>query len=284
MTLVVFDLGGTSVKHGIWHQHTLSETGAFSTPETYEGLVSAIQNILDDSIKTNRIDGLAFSMPGAVNVEASRVDGISAIPYIHGFDIFKDLSNRFSLPISIENDANCAGICELGLGAAKDARNVVFLVLGTGVGGAVFINRELYKGSHLFAGEFGIMRVTGQDTLSREGSAIALGNKHSEKLTAKEVFARYDSGEAEALKVVDEWLDVLATGLCNIQMALDPELVVLGGGVSKRRDLSELLSQRMLAKLEREGVSEIMPTITSCNYFNNANLIGAALNFESTFK
>lgn len=280
MTLLVFDLGGTSVKHGIWHQSVLSETGAFPTPETYEELVSTIQKVLDECKGSHEIEGLAFSMPGAVNVEASRVDGISAIPYIHGFDIFTDLEKRFSLPISIENDANCAGICEVGIGAAQEAKNVVFLVLGTGVGGAVFINRELYKGSHLFAGEFGIMRVAGQDTLSREGSAIALGNKHPEKLTAKEVFARYDDGESVALEAVDEWLDTVASGLCNIQMALDPELIVLGGGVSKRHDLAELVSQRMLKKLEIDGVPEIMPTIKSCEYFNDANLIGAALNFE----
>src|SRR5699024_11964455 len=83
-------------------------------------------------------------------------DLISAIPYIHFTPIYDLFEKEFGLPVAIENDANCAGLCEVDRGAAKNGENIVFFVLGTGMGGSIFINRQLHKGSHMYCGEFGM--------------------------------------------------------------------------------------------------------------------------------
>lgn len=284
MALLAFDLGGTAVKHGVWQDDKLHRQASFKTPKTYEDLKGNLLEVLTANQDRFDFTGVAFSMPGAVNVEKSEIEGLSALPYIHGFNIFADLAETFDLPVTIENDANCAGICEVEVGVAKDANNVVFLVIGTGIGGSVFINRQLYKGSHLFAGEFGFMRYVGSKTWSMQGSAVVLGKTHPDQLTAKAVFEAYDQEDELATKLVDDWLDIIVKGLYNIQMTIDPELIVIGGGVSKREDLPELIRQKLLVMLEHEKVSHIMPQIASCQYFNDANLIGAALNFEKTIK
>ena len=230
------------------------------------------------------IEGVAFSAPGAVNVAERRIDGISAVPYIHHRPIFGELAESFGLPVTIENDANCAGIAEVQIGAGRKAENAVFVVIGTGVGGAIFIDRKLYKASHLFGGEFGLMKPRGEKTLSQLGTAVKAAERYSqikdEEIDGQALFALQEAGDAVADLIVKELYDQIALGLYNIQVSIDPDTVILGGGISARPELAEELSTRLYKLLAEEGVAEIMPTVTTCEFQNDANLLGAALNFE----
>ena len=281
MKLAVFDIGGSFVKYGLWDGQ-LSQTSKFPTPASYEEMQKELTKVVKSF--GSEIEGVAFSAPGAVNVKERRIDGISAVPYIHHRPIFDELAESFGLPVTIENDANCAGIAEVQIGAGRQAENAVFVVIGTGVGGAIFIDRKLYKASHLFGGEFGLMKPRGERTLSQLGTAVKAAERYSqikdEEIDGQALFALQEAGDAVADLIVKELYDQIALGLYNIQVSIDPDTVILGGGISARPELAEELSTRLYKLLAEEGVAEIMPTVTTCEFQNDANLLGAALNFE----
>lgn len=282
MSLAVFDIGGTSVKHGFWEKQSLSEVSAFPTPDTFEKLLEKFKQVIDAYDRS--IEGIAISSPGAVDQVKKQILGISAVEYIHKRPIFDEIEHYFDLPVTIENDANCAGIAEVILGVGKDSQNVAFVVLGTGVGGALFVERELYKGSHLFGGEIGLLKSQNTETFSSNGTLVKAANFYSEQtrtqVEGKELFALKENGDPIAAKLLDEMYQIMANNLYNIQVIFDPELIVLGGGISRRPDLAVELSTRLFNSLKKEGIEAIMPTIKCCKFQNDANLIGAALHFK----
>lgn len=286
MGLAVFDIGGSAVKYGKWENKQLSETGQFKTPETFEAMQKEMNNVI--TTFGNGITGVAISSPGAVNVKERRIDGISAVPYLHERPIFDELEAALGFSITIENDANCAGIAEMGLGAGQGMNHVAFVVIGTGVGGAIFINGQLYKGAHLFGGEFGLMVSRNGRNLSSNGTAVNTADRFSkeigEVITGKELFERYDAGDPAAIEAFDGMYAHLTDALYNIQVSIDPEMIIIGGGISARPDVTEEIRKRLYDQLVEFGVPGAMPEVTACQFLNDANLIGAAVNYENIMK
>ncbi|MHC5269873.1 ROK family protein [Enterococcus sp. LJL98] len=283
MALAVFDIGGSAVKYGRWENQALSLTGQFKTPATFEEMTTEMKAVIA-SFGTG-IEGVAISSPGAVNVDARRIDGISAVEYLHGRPIFDEFEKALGYKITIENDANCAGICEMGLGAGKDIQHAVFVVIGTGVGGAIFINGQLYKGAHLYGGEFGLLLNDNGRTLSSNGTAVNTAGRFSKEIgreiTGKELFELKDAGDPAATAALDEMYRHLSESLYNVQTSIDPEMIIIGGGISVRPDVTEEIRTRLLQLLEANLVAGAMPIVKACEFHNDANLIGAALNFEN---
>ncbi len=281
MKLAVFDLGGSAVKYGLYENDTLSHTSKFTTPKTMDELLVEMKKVVD-SFQPG-VTGIAMSSPGAVNVKERRIDGISAIEYIHNRPIYDEIESYLGLPVTIENDANSAGICEMRIGAGKGYNEAVFVVLGTGVGGTIFINNQIYRGAHLFGGEFGLMKGKKGQTLSRIGTGVKAALRYSqetgEEVDGKELFARSEKGDALAQQILNEMYDDIAEMIYNLQVSVDPEIVILGGGISARKELPEEIAKRVQQTLTEEEVPEIMPEIVPCQYQNDANLLGAALNF-----
>lgn len=284
--LLVFDWGGSAVKYGLWDGAQLSHQQQFKTPSTFAALKEKMQAIQEE-FATYGLTGVSISAPGAVDVPARRILGISAIPYIHNFDIFTELEELFQLPLTIENDANCAGLAEVYQGVAKDKKEVLFVVVGSGVGGAVFHEGRLLKGAHLFGGEFGLMLLDGVHSLSNLGTAVAMANRYCDvqqvprdTYSGKDVFALAEKGDVAAKLEVENFYNYLAQGLYNLQFTLDPEMIVIGGGVSALPGLAEELEKRVLSYLAKFGVKDFTPQVVPCQFRNDANLIGAAVNFQ----
>lgn len=281
MKLAVFDIGGSAVKYGSYAKDTLSQTSQFKTPQTMDDLKKEMKKVVDDF--QPGVTGVAISSPGAVNVKKRRIDGISAIEYLHHRPIFDELEDFFQLPVTIENDANSAGICEMRIGAGVGYKEAVFVVLGTGVGGTIFIDGQIYRGAHLFAGEFGLMKGKKEKILSMTGTGVKAAlfyNKETgEEIDGKELFLRSERNDELAKKILSDMYDNIAEMLYNVQVSLDPQIVILGGGISARKELPQEIEKRLKKMLEKEGVAEIMPEVVPCKYQNNANLLGAALNF-----
>ncbi len=284
--IAVFDIGGTTVKYGLFQDCQLSQVSHFKTPDSFEMLKQSMKNALDSFACV--VEGIAISAPGAVNEEKRRIDGISAVDYLHKRPIFDELEAYFKLPVTIENDANCAGICEMQIGAGKKFKQAVFIVLGTGVGGGVFVNRRLYKGAHLFGGEFGLMKGRKNTILSQNGTAVKAALKYSEQIgytiDGRELFSRSAEADPLAQNLLNEMYEDIAEMLYNVQVSLDPEVIILGGGISAREEISKGISQSLKEKLQKEGISEIMPQVLCCYYKNNANLLGAGLNYLDHLK
>ena len=151
------DVGGTSIKYGLLDEEghiiqTQSVKAPLSLLEMYEVFANAYYQYQDFHLQ-----GIALSMPGAVDSESGVIGGSSAYDYIHGPNIKKDLEEKFKIPVEIENDANCAALAEVWKGAASDVNDCCFIVSGTGIGGAIVKNKKIHKGVHLHGGEFGYM-------------------------------------------------------------------------------------------------------------------------------
>lgn len=288
MAILVFDMGGSAVKYGVWSQDSFVSKGKFSTPNTWEEMKAQLQQVRTSV--NEEIEGVGISAPGAVNAQARRIDGISAIPYIHGFDIYSELEAAFGVPVTIENDANCAGMAEFYQGAGKEFQQAAFVVIGTGVGGTLFQNGELVRGAHLYGGEFGLMILDQGKTFSQLGTAVQMAWRYCDRIgvdratiTGEEVFQRAEDGDAIAIEEVNKFYRYLAQGLFSIQFAFDPEVIIIGGGVSAKKGLLQEVDQRLKKMLADQALNDFVPLIKLCDYRNDANLVGAAANFQALY-
>lgn len=286
MGIQVFDFGGSAVKYGYWTGEKLEDISKFTTPATWEEMKAQLKAVLD--AQTKPITGVGISAPGAVDAAEKRIKGISAIPYIHGFNIYEELEVLFGLPVTIENDANCAGMAEFYQGAAKQNQDAIFVVIGTGIGGAVFSQGAIRKGAHLYGGEFGLMFLNGGKTFSTLGTAVQMAWRYCDRkgvertaFSGEEVFSLAEAGDALAQEEVENFYEYLTQGLFSIQFSYDPEIIVLGGGVSAKSGLLAEINRRMAAKLQEYGLLDFVPQIVLCEYRNDANLVGAAANYET---
>lgn len=285
MGILAFDIGGTAVKYALYEEQGLKETSSFQTPKNWEEMKANLYRVFE-SYAGRSIEGVAFSSPGTVDAVLGEIRGKSAVPYLHNFPILKELEDLFSLPVSIENDANCAALAEVEFGEAKESTNAAFFIIGSGIGGAIVINRELYKGSSLFAGEFGYMLQTAKDSLSMLASPVNVAGTYSKavglspSISGKELFERAEKGEAGAIEAVCHLYDELARGIYNILFVFNPDVVIIGGGISVRPDLLEKVDSRVKGLLEENGITDLPYEIKICRFHNDANLLGAVANFK----
>ena len=211
---------------------------------------------------------------------------------------------EFDVPVYIDNDGNCAALGEALRGAGTGARNVVMVTLGTGVGGGLVIDGKLYTGSNNIAGEIGHMVIVAggdQCNCGRRGcmerycsatamirmaneamdgsadeSSLRAVREQSGKITAKDVCDARDAGDALAERVFDKYCDYLACGLANLINILQPDCIVLGGGVS---GYGEKLAAPVREKVgaEQFKVGDKMTPVHIATLGNDAGLIGAAM-------
>jgi predicted NBD/HSP70 family sugar kinase len=287
MSLVVFDIGGSSVKYGIWNNDEMTENSSFVTPATWEEMKAALLQVKQEFGKQYTIEGIAISSPGAVNQKTGVIEGASAVPYLHHFPIFSELTELFGCPIAIENDANCAGLAEVWKGAAKGLKDVIFVVVGSGIGGAVIVNGKIHHGKHLFGGEFGYMLLTDEGTFSSLATPVHMANRYAkrmnlnpEEISGKEVFDLADQGDQVATEEVEKFYRYLAQGIYNLQYSFDPEKIIIGGGVSSKPDLIPQVRRKLTEIIEQVQIATIFPEIELCQYKNDANLIGAVYNYK----
>ncbi|MCH3967810.1 MAG: ROK family protein [Atopobiaceae bacterium] len=285
--LMAIDVGGTSIKLAVWHDGKLVDEHSVPTPDSLDGYYEALESEVASAREGYPIEGVAMSSPGAPNSQTGVIESSSAIPYIHGFDIRDELARRFCLPVSIENDANCAALAEVADGVGKDATSLLFVVIGTGVGGAVIIDRKLWHGAHLLGGEFGFAITKDGRILSEVASPVSMAARYKERtgheVTGKEVFDLAEEGDDVAADEVHTMTSTLARALFNLQYCFDPQMIVLGGGISNNPHLIPLLEAEVKDLQATLPFKTIAPTLVTCAYTSAANLRGAVENFEQTY-
>ena len=288
MSLLTIDVGGTSIKYALFRKGALSQKGSFPTPTSLTAYYEVLTELVKNYEQLYQITGVAISSPGAVNKTTGAIEGASALPYIHHFDIRGELEARFVLPVSMENDANCAALAELKFGAAKGIKDVIFMVLGTGVGGAIVIDGKIRHGQHLFGGELGFMLMDDTHSFSELGTTIGMANRYKARtgkdLTGEAIFNLAHAGEEIAQEEMTVFLFNVAKGIFNLAYAFDPECIVIGGGVSQAEWLIPELEKELQKMLNKFRIAPFLPVIKACQYRNDANLVGASVDFQQTFK
>ncbi len=250
------DIGGTKIE-GILMSEKGRIISSFRTPTQSD---KSRKIILSNIIKTiailktkNKISGIGIGIPGVE--KNGRIIAMPNIKKLIGVDIKRLIENKFKTKVYLENDAKCFALAEHKFGAAKNYKNSVGLILGTGIGSGIMINNGLYKGNG-YAGSFGHTTIEANSKLRCNcgkyghfeafcsGPSIvkryklAKGRlKGSDTEIINHIFS--SNGKIEA-KIRKETMKYLAIGIANIIRALNPEIIVLGGGLSNLNFYKEL--------------------------------------------
>lgn len=293
--VLTFDVGGTYVKYALVDsQGQVSSKGLSKTPSTLDELMGLIkQQVKWHSNK--HIQGIAMSTPGSVSKEGI-IYGASALPYIHGPNMKQLIEKETGFKTTIENDANCAGLAEVWKGAAKDKKDVAVVTIGTGIGGALIKDGMIHKGDSLHGGEFGYMILnphnlgSGMNTFSEVASTHSILKRVSLRknvdistLSGEKVFALAEQGDDVSKQAISEFMTMLSIGLYNIQYAYDPELILIGGGISQRNQLIDEIQVELDRIVDQVDVATITPKIKHCAFHADANLIGAVYHFLQVY-
>lgn len=289
--ILAFDIGGTNIKYGLLNSDgDILYKNIVQTPSTLEAMLSFIKEKVQEH-SNKGIEGIAISSPGSVTEEGT-VGGGSAIPYIHGPNIKHLIEKETGYKTEIENDANCVGLAEVWKGAAKGKKDVAVIVIGTGIGGAIIKDGIIHKGNRLHGGEFGYMILnphnlgSGMNTFSEVASTYSILKRVALKkqvdissLSGKEIFALAEQGDDISKQAISEFVTMLSIGLYNIQYAFDPELILIGGGISERHDLICRLKKELSRIISVVDIASITPSIDRCAFHADANLVGASYHF-----
>jgi predicted NBD/HSP70 family sugar kinase len=288
----VFDVGGSAIKFALMDESgEFIEKSSISTPkEGINEFIDTIDLIVKDYQQKVDLKGIALSLPGAVDVEKGHIEGSSAIPYLHGPNIQNLLEKRTYLPVELENDANCAGLAEGWIGASKGVKDYICIVIGTGIGGALVIDKKIRRGKNLHGGEFGFMIM--EDYLDQPlgemwsalGATGALIKRVAKRkglepitLDGKKVFEMADYGDEEVQDEIKKFIKRLAVGILNLQYAIDPEKILIGGAISQRTDLIDKINET-LSQMKNKAHS-LHVQVERCQFGNDSNLIGALYHF-----
>ncbi|MBT2217569.1 ROK family protein [Virgibacillus dakarensis] len=252
--IIGIDIGGTNVRSGITDLN--GDVCAYRNFPTQQHLgknlfkeIKRSAESMKDQLKIDdkKILGVGVGTPGVTNVAEGIVLEAPALRWKH-FPIKERLKEIFDLPIEVDNDVNISVLGEHWKGIGKDKSNLIYIAIGTGIGSGIMINGSLYRGSNYSAGEIGYLvtnRVHAKDFhpvyegygfLESISSGSSIGKQLSDKIgkdvTAKEAFAFYKQNHKDAIEVINLALENLAIGLANYVSLFDPELIILGGGVS----------------------------------------------------
>ena len=300
MNYLAIDVGGTYVKYGL-----IDRSGNFikfdKTP-TQQNLHDFLNQIYDliEPVK-HEIKGIGISLPGKIDTEEGVVYFGGSLQFLHKVPLKATIEKRFGIRCELSNDVKAAALAELWLGNLKNVTNGVAIILGTGVGGGIIINSELYQGSHFQAGELSFMmsncKVNSyKDMTGFSHSAVRFVKSASHLLgledenNGKKVFENIILGEnSELLDLFDNYCERIATLIISLQGVIDMSTVVIGGGISQQNVLIENIEKQHQIIRKRLGVFESMLAkieILPCQFRNEANLLGAVyqllLNVEDT--
>ena len=287
MRILCFDIGGTFIKYGLCDENfnLLAKDKIPTLAE--DGGQSMIERVIEIIEQYDSIDRVAVSTAGQVDSENGIVVySTDNIPYYTGMRVKSLIENKTGIPTFVENDVNSAALGEAHFGAAKGVSDFICLTLGTGIGGAIFLNNKLYKGSSSSAGELGHMIIHSggkQCTCGGEGcyecyaSASALikaVNKVSPvELNAFQIFEKENIEKPEIRSEIDKWIDEIIVGLVNIIYIFNPSMIVLGGGIMNEDYIIELIDRKIYTRLmdNFKNVKIVRPKLG-----NDAGMIGAA--------
>lgn len=288
MNILAVDVGGTYIKYGIYDMDTQTLGTADKRETPMSGLEEFLQVITEIKEAAGDVNGVAMSLPGTIDSNNGFVYQGGTLQYNNRQNLAEQLKEKFGCPVTIENDARCAALAELWKGSLKGVQNALVLVIGTGIGGAIIQNGQIYKGSHLYAGEFSILftkdisKYGGDATFGRQVSipyfVERCGKKLGKKLEGPELFAMLEEGCPDLQKDFHDYLSNFALQLFNLQIAFDPEKIVIGGGVSKNPFFVKSLEQYIEAFYQKIPLP-IAHSFGVCKFGNSANLLGAVRHY-----
>ncbi len=318
---LVFDVGGTFIKHAIMSREgDILEKGKFPTPnrkgQGMEDFLSDIQGIYDKFKTQYDIEGIAMDLPGQVDVDHGIVYGGGALPYLDKQKVAEMISSRCEdIRVSLENDGKCAALSEIWLGNASDCKDACVFVFGTGIAGGIVINRRIHRGQGMVAGEVSYLyeNVTIEDlpklqiladifhgkeikeevphflwtmdcsVMGLRRNIAAKKGLNFEDVHGEQIYEWAEEGDPVAVDMLERFYFDIAKHCCNIHLMLAPEVILLGGGISAQPAFIEGVRKYAEKLSQIENIYDKLK-IGLCKFGNDSNLIGALYNFLQKYE
>ncbi|MFW6136593.1 MAG: ROK family protein [Candidatus Aminicenantaceae bacterium] len=288
------DMGGTQLKYGIINQNNqVIWHSRVDTPEHMGGLMPLLRSLWERLQKRTpeRIRAAGFGFPGIFSRREKKILQSPNYPGIDNYDLSSALSEFIRVPFIMNNDANLAAYGEFSAGGGKDCGSMVLLTIGTGVGGGVILNNRLWQGECGFAGEVGHIVVNpdgdpclcgSRGCLEREVSGDKIAgnylelNSDSQVRTSRHVFKKAGEGDPGAVQAFEKAGRYLGIALSILINVLNPEAIILGGGVMKA---GRFLLDPALEEAERRAFTASFQCtkIREARLGNQAGFIGSAV-------
>ncbi|WP_311481154.1 ROK family protein [uncultured Anaerococcus sp.] len=244
MAILCLDIGGTEIKSMLKREDFEKTLANFpskagtNAPDIRNDVFSLVDELKNDY----DIDGIAISTAGMVDYKTGIIAGHGpTFKNYKGFDWKKEIKDELGIPAVVENDVKAAAMGELTYGAGKGFNSAFVLTVGTGIGGALILDGKIHRGASGHAGEIGYMPFE-TDKFEALASTSALV-KNSQKFypdknfkNGKIIFNAIDDGDEDAIKLVDDMTRFLARGIANIMLIVNPELILIGGGISEQKE------------------------------------------------
>lgn len=287
---ISIDIGGIFIKYGLIKEDgTIIEKHEMPTQAQNGGekILNKVLNIIKDYMKAQQIEAVAISTAGMVDRENGSIRYASKlIPDYTGINFKKPIKEKFGLDCAVENDVNCAGLAEYTSGAGKDSKIALMLTIGTGIGGCAVINGEVYQGVSGSALEVGYMKIE-NGTFQSLGSAKSLvekvaieKNESIEDWDGKKIFDLAKKYDPICTKAIDEMCQALAIGIANISYVLNPDTVILGGGIMAQEDyLYDIIDSKLKENLAKPIYEQI--SLKFAKHRNSAGMLGAFYNYKN---
>lgn len=303
---LAIDIGGTSVKLGL-----VDETGGilakaeesvsfdgWQTPILTTVLAAAERFLTARGKDPRALGGIGVSATGQINSHTGVVVGTCGnLPNYIGSSIKEQLEAKFHRPVTVANDANCMCLGEVWVGGAKGYTDVIGVTLGTGVGGGILTGGRLLEGARGLGGEMGHYRTHAQHGLLCTCGAVGCWEQYASTTAlvrgahaidpnlkdGRAIFAAAEAGNPLVLDLIDRWTDEIAQGLAGMVHIFNPQLILIGGGVSAQE---KFLIEPVAAKVRRS----IMPAfaegleIRAAQLHNDAGMVGAVYYFRQTME
>jgi len=300
MQSIGIDFGATTIKTGLCEDakilSTLTplETTQFSSPEA---TIDAIANHIENLRKSHpNIAAVGIGVPGNVQFDRGFVDNLTNVPGWTNVPLRDLLEKKTGLPAIAENDANCMAYAEWRHGAGENHNNMLAITLGTGVGGGLVLNGQFHHGANSVAGEVGQMSIAWNGRPGVYGNRGCLEQyighrqltEHAAELynnagtpctpnecSPKNLAKAANNNDPIALQLWDEFADMLACALCNVCWLVNPNRIVIGGGIAGAGDvLFNPLRKKIAAQLSQSHLLNL--EIVPARFGNDAGILGAA--------
>ena len=235
------DLGATKIESVLLKENGLElHRDRIQSPKNYQKTISDITNIVNNiekKFKKNLNVGICH--PGSTNLETGFIQNAFNSPWLNNQTFSKDISKSLNRNVYCENDANCFALSEAFDGSAKNFKTVFGIILGSGCGGGLVIDKKIIIGPNSFTGEWGHIPIGKPDSetnieeyISGKGLERKFTARFNKNLSAHEIFKNAKDNSQDEIEIIDEFKKKLARSLSLIINLIDPDAIVFGGGVS----------------------------------------------------
>ncbi len=276
--IIGVDLGGTNARAGVVRNQQLGNVSSIqinpngSAEEVLDQLCGLI-----DRMKPRDVDGIGIGVPSVVDLEKGIVYDVQNIPSWQEVPLKSILEEKYSLPVLVNNDANCFALGEKHFGKGVGHQSLIGLIVGTGFAGGIIVDGKLYPGMNCGAGEFGMIPYL--ESIYEHYCAGQFFTRHVGQ-TGAEVFRRAAEGDREAVKVFAEFGHHIGEGIKTILYAYDPETIILGGSVRKAfRFFKEPMWESIRSFAFSNSIKSLKIAVSELEHV--AILGGAALHYDA---